>query len=104
MIAGPESSAMICLNVHLTVKNPADVDTVRNCLIELTHLSRAEPGCLRYEAYHSNTDPQRFELVERWTDQAALEAHRKAQGYTEIYAPRVIPLVDRTPHPSTLLA
>ena len=30
--------------------------------------------------------------------------HRRAKGYTEIYAPRVIPLVDRQPHPSTLLA
>ncbi|MFN7804983.1 MAG: putative quinol monooxygenase [Planctomycetaceae bacterium] len=95
---------MIYLNVHITVKNAADIETVRQCLVELTHLSRAEPGCVRYEVYHSHTDPSKFEIVERWADQAALDGHRKAQGYTEIYAPRVIPLVDRTPHPSTLLA
>ena len=95
---------MLYLNVHITVKNLADVETIRGCLVELTHLSRAEPGCLRYEVYHSNNDPLKFEIVERWADQAALDEHRKAKGYTEIYAPRVIPLVDRQPHPSTLLA
>jgi quinol monooxygenase YgiN len=95
---------MIYLNVHLTVKNSTDIETVRQCLVELTHLSRAEPGCLRYEVYHSHNDASKFEIVERWADQAALDQHRKARGYTDIYAPRVIPLVDRTPHPSTLLA
>ncbi|MFN6103072.1 MAG: putative quinol monooxygenase [Planctomycetaceae bacterium] len=99
----PET-AMLYLNVHLTVKNSTDIETVRQCLVELTHLSRAEPGCLRYEVYHSHNDPSKFEIVERWADQGALDQHRKARGYTEIYAPRVIPLVDRTPHPSTLLA
>lgn len=95
---------MIYLNVHLTVKDPANIETVRSCLVELTHLSRAEPGCERYEAYQSQSEPARFEIVERWADQAALDAHRKAKGYTEIYAPRVIPVVDRAPQFNSLLA
>lgn len=94
---------MICLNILLSVKDPASVDTVRGLLAEQGRLSRAEPGCLRFEVYHSQTDPRVFVLNERWSDQAALDAHRRATAYTTIYQPRVLPLVDRTPHPSTLV-
>ena len=95
---------MIYLNVWLTVKDPAHIDSVKQCLTELTHLSRAEPWCLRYEVYHSENDPAKFLLVERWATKTDWEAHRTAKGYTEIYAPKVIPVVDRQPHVSALLA
>jgi quinol monooxygenase YgiN len=98
------ASPMVYLNVWLTVKEAANVEHVRQCLTELTHLSRAEPGCLRYEVYHSENDPTKFLLVERWATKADWEAHRTAPGYTEIYAPKVIPHVDRQPHVCGLLA
>lgn len=31
------------------------------------------------------------------------ERHRTAKAFSEIYAPKVLPLVDRTPHISTLV-
>lgn len=94
---------MICLNVLLKVKDPAHVDQIRTLLTEQGRLSRQEPGCLRFEVYHSNTDPTRFVLNERWESQAALDVHRTAQAYTQIYQPKVLPLVDREGHPSQLL-
>ncbi len=94
---------MIYLNVLLTVKDPADVAKIRDCLIEQGRLSRQEPGCARFEVYQSNNDPTRFVLNERWESQAALDAHRLAKAYTQIYQPLVIPLVDREGHPSQLL-
>lgn len=94
---------MFCLNVVLTVKNPEDVSTVRELLAECGALSRQEPGCLRFEVCHSQTDPRLFILCERWESEAALDQHRTGKAYTGIYRPQVIPLVDRVPHPSDLV-
>jgi quinol monooxygenase YgiN len=94
---------MLYLNIWLTVKQTEDVALVRELLGAAGRLSRQEPGCLRWEAYHSTTDPNRFLLHERWESQAALDEHRKAEAYTTIYQPRILPLVTREPHPSSLI-
>jgi len=94
---------MYCLNVWLTVKDAANIGTVRELLVRQVQLSRAEPGCLRFEVYHSEADPRRFLLVERWGQKSDWETHRTAQAVTEIYVPQVLPLVDREPHVSTLV-
>jgi quinol monooxygenase YgiN len=36
---------------------------------------RQEPGCEQFEAFQSVIDPDRIVLLERWRDQAALDAH-----------------------------
>lgn len=94
---------MIQLNVILQVKSADDIEKVRGFLIEQGKLSRQEPGCLRFEVNHSQADPTVFILNERWDTQENLDAHRKAHAYTTIYQPHVIPLVNRTPHPSTIV-
>ena len=94
---------MIYANVWLTVKDPGDVDDIRELLKQQRRLSLQEPGCERFEVYQSNNDSKVFLLVERWKDQAALDAHRLAHAYTTVYAPKVLPRVDRMPHPSTLV-
>jgi quinol monooxygenase YgiN len=94
---------LIHLIILLTVREPADVPTVRELLAEQGRRSREEPGCKRFEAYHSTTDETKFVLNEHWESQEAIDAHRKAYAYTNIYQPRVLPLVTREPHPSNLL-
>jgi quinol monooxygenase YgiN len=94
---------VIYANIWLTVKEAADVPDIRELLREQGRLSRAEPGCERFEVYQSSNDSQTFLLVERWADQAALDAHRLATAYTTIYVPQVLPKVNRVPHPSTLI-
>lgn len=89
---------MIYNNVLLTVKNEADVPRVRELLHEQCRLSREEPGCARFDVFHSQVDRKFFMLVEAWDSPAALDAHRLAKAYLEIYKPQVLPLVDRTPH------
>ncbi len=91
------------INVVLTVKDANDIAEIQSLLSEQGRLSRQEPGCFRFEVYHSNTDPKVFLLNEHWSDQAAIDAHRKALAYTTIYVPKVLPRVDRVPHPSTLV-
>jgi len=94
---------MITMNILLTVKVEADVQRVRTLLTEAMRKSRQEPGCERFDVYHSQADPCRFTLVEHWASQEALDAHRQAEAYTTIYKPQVMPLVDREGHPVTLL-
>ncbi len=94
---------MICLTILLTAKDAVDVPRLRDLLAEAMRKSRTEPGCLRFDVYHSTAEPRRFTLVEHWADQAALDAHRLAEAYTTVYKPHVMPLVDREAHPATLL-
>ena len=94
---------MICLNVFLTAKDAADVSRIRDLLGQAMRSSRSEPGCLRFDVYHSEAEPRRFVLVEHWESPDALERHRLAAAYTTIYKPHVMPLVDREGHPGTLL-
>jgi quinol monooxygenase YgiN len=95
---------MIYVNVLLTVKDPANVERVRELLGEQARKSRAEPGCQRFEVYHSENDARVFLLVERWESAEALDVHRTAEAYTTIYQPHVLPLVERTPHRSQLVS
>lgn len=94
---------MIYNNVIVTVKDGADIATVRSLLTEQARLSRQEPGCERFEVYQSQTDERVFLLIERWASTQALDDHRLAKAYTEIYKPQVLPKVERTPHPCTLV-
>jgi quinol monooxygenase YgiN len=79
------------------------VNQVRELLVEAARNSRAEPGCARFEVYHSTADPTKFLLNEHWESQAAVDGHRQGFAYTQIYQPKVLPLVTREGHPSNLL-
>lgn len=94
---------MFHINVWLTVKNPSDTETVRRLLAEAARLSRTEPGCVRFEVYHSQADATRFLLCEHWAQKSDWETHRTAKAFSEIYQPQVLPLVNREPHISTLV-
>lgn len=94
---------MFCVNVQLRVKEESQIPLVRELMIRMGQLSRAEPGCLRYEVCHSQSDRSRFLLCERWESQGAWEHHRTLPPFKEIYEPRVMPLVDREPHIADLL-
>jgi quinol monooxygenase YgiN len=36
-----------------------------------------EPGCEQFEVFQSAVNPDRLTLLERWADQAALDAHAR---------------------------
>jgi quinol monooxygenase YgiN len=94
---------MICLNVILTVKEEANISEVRDLLVQQSEMTLKEPGCVRFEVYHSESDPKIFILNERWASAEALDVHRNAEACSTIYFPKVVPLCDRVPHPSTLV-
>lgn len=94
---------MFCINVLLTVNDANDVSEIRGLLAQCAQLSRAEEGCLRFEVYHSESDPSLFLLCERWESEAAWQTHRNQRAVQEIYLPQVLPRVERVPHVSTLV-
>ena len=49
---------------------------------------RAEEGNERYEYFFPMDNPQTVTLIDRWTDQAALDAHHKTPMMAEIAALR----------------
>lgn len=59
------------------IQVPEDrLDDVRTALVEHIKLTRAEPGCLRFEVVASQTKMGRFDVSEEFLDKAAFEAHQ----------------------------
>jgi quinol monooxygenase YgiN len=54
---------------------PEAAAAIREALTVLAEATRAEDGCLAYELFESTSAPGTFVTLERWTDQAALDAH-----------------------------
>ena len=94
---------MVYNNVILKVINENDVAEVKSLLKEQALRSSSEPGCERFEVYHSQVATRQFLLVEIWETQKDLERHKESKAFTELYVPKVIPLVSREPHLSDLV-
>lgn len=64
------------LHVVATIPvKPEFVDELRPVIATLAEATRAEEGCLAYDAYESQAAPVVFVTVETWRDQADLDAH-----------------------------
>lgn len=48
--------------------------------------SRIEPGCLSHDCYQDPDNPNRIVFVERWRDEAALQAHFQTPGIAQLMA------------------
>ena len=64
------------LQVVATIPASAEAaDQVREALKTLAGATRAEEGCVAYDLFESGSVPGTFVTVERWRDQASLDAH-----------------------------
>ncbi len=95
---------MIDVTVVLSAKDLQCAPELGRLLALHVNLSRQEPGCVRFEAFESQSVPGTFILIERWESQATLDVHRTAEGFTTIYVPKVLPMVDRVAHVCQILA
>ena len=43
-----------------------------------------EPGCLYYDLYQSNADPQAYYVLERYTGQPAVDQHTKTKHFAKM--------------------
>jgi quinol monooxygenase YgiN len=46
-----------------------------------------EPGCEQFEVFQSVLDPDKLALLERWSDQAALDTHAKLNATRPAMSP-----------------
>ena len=75
---------MLVLAVLYTIPI-GDADESERYLRELTAASRAEPGCVSYEVARADeADHATFVLFEKYTDQAALDAHMQTEHFQRL--------------------
>ena len=89
---------MVFNNVLLRAKDPQRVTEISGLLRQQASLSSEEPGCEQFDVYQSETEPELFLLIEVWASEGHLAQHRKAEAFTHLYQPEVLPLVHREPH------
>jgi quinol monooxygenase YgiN len=63
------------------VASPGNEQQVEGILREMVVHTRREPGCLQYDLFGTQGNSAGFCLIERYTDPAAIEAHRASAHY-----------------------
>ncbi|WP_431050296.1 putative quinol monooxygenase [Roseateles sp. L2-2] len=72
---------------------PEAVPEVLGLVAALREQSLDEPGCKGYEAFQSVGTPGELLLLERYADQAAIEAHRASAHYQTLVVQRILPVL-----------
>ncbi|PNY79239.1 putative quinol monooxygenase [Deinococcus koreensis] len=74
---------MAAVNLFATlVPKSGQAEALRAGLLTIAPASRTEPGCLRYEVLESGEGTSvRFHVVERFVDDAAVQAHGQSGHY-----------------------
>lgn len=69
----------------LTAK-PGSEEAVGSALRDLVGPTRQEEGCLSYDLFESTAASGTFVFVERWTDQASMDAHMTTDHVVTAFA------------------
>lgn len=88
--AGTDDASVVLL-VEFTAR-PDTVEELRERLLRLVVLTRAEDGCLRYDLHSHPDDPLRLTFVEEWASPAAHAAHDETEWVRDIreHLPRLV--------------
>ncbi|WPB59218.1 putative quinol monooxygenase [Xylophilus sp. GOD-11R] len=70
---------------------PDAFDEVLAQVAELREASLGEPGCLGYEVFQPIASHGSLLLIERYRDDASLEAHRQSPHYRTHVVERILP-------------
>jgi quinol monooxygenase YgiN len=81
--------------VAILAARPGKAEELRTLLEGMLAPSRQEPGNLRYDLWHDQTDPARFVLDELYADSEAAAAHR-ASAHFHNYLSAINNLAERT--------
>ena len=70
---------MAKLTIVANIKaNPDKVDLVRQELLRLIEITRAEPGCINYDLHQDNENPAHFMFYENWESRELWQTHMNA--------------------------
>ncbi len=75
------------LNVVAVIPaKPEAAEAVGAALRQLATATNDEEGCVSYDVFESTTAPGTFVTIERWVDQAAMDAHMQTPHVAEAFA------------------
>jgi quinol monooxygenase YgiN len=63
---------------------PEHVDTVKAALVAAVPAVRQESGCERYDLHRNAENPNRFVMIERWSDQTSLTDHANGPAFQKL--------------------
>jgi quinol monooxygenase YgiN len=69
-------------------------ERIRELLELMGPLSRAEPGCLFYQAHRSPDDPRVFFLYEQYADESGYAAHQATEHFERYVKGEAIPRLE----------
>ncbi|MFY9173896.1 MAG: putative quinol monooxygenase [Peptococcia bacterium] len=73
---------MIKIVVKVTVK-PGKAEDFKNIAAELVAETRKEEGCISYQLFQDNQNPDLLFFIEEWTNGEALNAHRETKHFKD---------------------
>ena len=81
------------MSITVNIRYSGEGDSARRFAEEMTESGlvaavRAEPGNERYEYFLPMDDPHSVLLIDRWADQAAIDAHHRSELMPRIAALR----------------
>jgi quinol monooxygenase YgiN len=68
-------------------------EKMKDLLTAMVEPSKKENGCIFYEIFQYENEPNRFMAVETWRDEKALDAHKTSAHY-KIYKTSYAPVCD----------
>lgn len=80
--------------VAVLTARPGKAGALRDLLTGMAPACRAEPGCLRWDVWHDQSNAGRFVLDELYTDNAAIDAHRETPHFKS-YVAQINDLAER---------
>jgi len=72
-----------------------EAEVVAQRAVAVAVVSRLEPGCLEYRVHRDRADPREFVLFERYTNRAAVEAHRASEHFQKVVLADIVPRLER---------
>lgn len=76
-----EGAVVVVANIEAAPGRELEVERALRDAVGKVH---QEPGCLRYALNRSTRNAAVFTMVEKWSSQAALDAHAKSEAFTEL--------------------
>ena len=63
------------------IAKPNGIEMMKKLLSAMVEPSKAEEGCIFYEIFQYENNPQKFMAYESWRDVEALDGHRNSAHY-----------------------
>lgn len=63
------------------IAKPDGIQRMKELLSAMVKPSQAEDGCIFYEIFQYENNPQKFMAYESWRDEEALDGHKASEHY-----------------------